>query len=133
MLKTVVIAANAQDHHVSVKTKNVLKWLKSGHEVRVQIEGKPDRQKAMENIYKQIEKLVKNGADVKQKVVKAEAIKFNLKPTAQAANLVVDESTADDASRELDQITEGQDMLSDDFGKELEKSIEKEKGRGKKR
>lgn len=125
VLKTIAFTATSQEAHVSMKIKNVLKWLKTGHEVRVNIQGKEDRKKSMEAIFAQIQKEVRDGADVKQKVVRADAIKFSLKPTPAAAKLALDETeqTEDD----LDALTSGKDILSEEFERELLQSIEEDK------
>jgi hypothetical protein len=131
-LKTIALTAVAQDHHNAIKIKNIAKWLKSGHEVRIQISGKSDRQKAMENIFKQVEGTVKSGARVVQKVVKPDSIKFYLKPTPDAANMVIEEDHGNEM-KDLDDIIKGKDILSDDFVSELEKSIKDDKKMSKRK
>lgn len=133
-VKTILFTAQANDHHNSIKTKNLIKWLKSGHEVRVQINGKADKHKAMESVYKMIEDDVKSGAKILQKVVKPEHIKFTIKPTEQAANFSVDESkeTAD-VDNEIESLVADQDLFSGDFEAQLSESIQKEKSKNKKK
>lgn len=125
VIKTIAFTAVAQEHHNHIKIKNLMRWLKSGHEVRVQINGKADRQNAMENIFKQLEKEVKSGAEVKQKVIKPDYIKFYLRPTPEAANFVIEEPNLDNSDN-LSDITANKDILSGDFEEELNKSIREE-------
>jgi predicted nucleotidyltransferase len=129
-LKVIAFTAVAQEHHNAVKMRNVLKWLKTGHEVRIQINGKTDRQKAMESIFKQLETNTRSGAQVIQKVVKPDSIKFYLRPTEEAANIVIEESQ-DDELKNVDALTRGKDVLSDDFENELVRSIEEDRKKSK--
>lgn len=133
-IKTIVITAQATNSHNSVKVKNVLRWLKSGHEIRVKITGKADRQKAMESMYKQMEKDINQGARFLQKVVKPDTIKFTLQPTKDAENIVIDDSNSLDADdQSYDSVDEKQNIFSDEFEEELEKSIQEEKTKHKKK
>lgn len=133
--KTIVFTAQSHELHTSIKLRNVLKWLKAGHEVRVRITGREDRRKAMEDTYKLLEKDIKSGARFLQKVVKPESIKVTLMPTEEAANLKVDEEndTVVDVEKELNEITSDQDIFSEDFEKTLQKSIRDELRRNKKK
>lgn len=81
--KAIIFTAQAQEHHTQVKIKSVLKWIKTGYEVKVQISGTADRQKAMDSILKEIESNVKSGAKIKQKQVKPDSIKFFLIPSVR--------------------------------------------------
>jgi translation initiation factor 1 (eIF-1/SUI1) len=130
--KTIAFTAVAQDHHNAIKIKNVLKWLRTGHEVRVAINGKSDRQKAMEAVLKELESKAKSGAKITQKVVKPDSIRFYMRPTAEAVNIVIDE-TQDDRSNDLDIVTQGKDIFSDDFVAELERSINEDKKKSRKK
>lgn len=133
-LKNIALTATAQDSHNTLKYKNILKWLKSGHEVKVAITGKADRHKAIENIYKQLQKETKSAALVKQMVEKPDSIKFYLKPTPEAANLVIDEDLGhSDPDQDISEITEGKDVFSEEFEKELDESIKGETGKMKKK
>jgi len=134
VLKQIAFTAASQEHHVSIKVKSVLKWLKSGHEVRISINGKADRQKAMESIYKQLESQAKSGAEIKQKMVKPDSIKFNMRPTKDAASIVVDESSFKDQDiDDLESITTGKDVFSEDFEKELDESLKNERNKPRRR
>lgn len=133
-VKTILFTAQANDHHNSIKTKSLIKWLKSGHEVRVQINGKADKQRAMEDIYKTIESDVRSGARILQKVVKPENIKFTIRPTEAAASLMVDDSKeTTDVDKEIESLVADQDVFSGDFEAQLSESIEKEMSKNKKK
>ena len=132
-IKSIIFTAVAQEHHNATKIKNVLKWLKTGHEVRIRIEGKSDRQKAMESIFKDLKSSARSGAKVIQKVTKPNSIKFYLKPTQDAATIFVDEDQDGNGLPDVDKMTEGQDILSDDFAEELDKSIAEESKRSKRK
>lgn len=132
--KVIIFTAQASENHTAVKVKNVLKWLKSGHEVRVQINGKPDRHKLMESIYNRLETESKSGATSLQKVVKPDSIKFVLRPTADANNIQIDDSkTTVNVDGDIDKIVGDKDLLSGEFEEELEKSIRDEKNKNKRR
>jgi len=133
-VKAILFSAQAQEHDVLTKIKNVQKWLKSGYNIKVQINGKADRHKAIEALYKQIETSTKLGAEFTQKVVKPESIKFIMKPTPGADALKIDDST-DKASdeKELESIMSGVDVFSDEFEKQLAESIRQERQKNKKR
>lgn len=132
-LKAIVFTAVAQNHHNAIKIRNVLKWLKTGHEVRVQINGKSDRQKAIESIFKELESSTKTGAKVIQKVVKPDSIKFYLRPTEDAASIVVDDDHDGQSKYLEDSLTQGKDVFSDDFEAELDKSIKEDIERSKRK
>lgn len=132
--KAIVFTAQAHEHHTSVKLRNVIKWLKSGHEVRVQITGKPDRQKAIDEIYGIIEKDIKSGARFIQKAVRPGSIKVILRPNEDSANLKVDDSKViADIDKEISDMMDGKDIFSDDFGKDLLNSIKEERNKNKKK
>lgn len=135
LAKAVAFTAQASEHHNEMKIRSVLKWLKTGHEVRIQITGKADRQRAMEAIYKQLEKEAKSGAKFLQKVIKPESIKVTLRPTEEAANYIIDDSSKTSLSvdKELELIMSDKDIFSDEFEQELDKSINEEKGKKTKR
>lgn len=131
--KVICFTAQSSEKHVADKVKSVLKWLKSGHEVRVKIEGKADRHKAMENIYKTLERDVSSGARFLQKSVKPEFIKFVLMPTKEACDLEIkDNKIKVEVEEELASIMSNKDIFSEDFEKELLKSIKDEKIKNKK-
>lgn len=131
--KAIVFTAQAQEHHTLVKLRNVIKWLKSGHEVRVQITGKPDRQKAVDEIYGLIEKDIKSGARFLQKVAKPGSIKVTLRPNEDSANLEADYSKLTvDIDKEISDMTDGKDIFSEDFEKGLQNSIQEERRKKKK-
>lgn len=132
--KAVAFSAQAHESHTAIKVKNVLRWLKSGHEVRVQISGKSDRQKAMENILDNLEKEAKSGAKFMQKVVKPGVIKVILRPTEEAANIKIsDTKNILNAEEEMEYITSDRDLLSEDFEKDLLQSIREERLKNKKK
>lgn len=124
--KSIIITAQASENHNVIKLRSIIRWLKSGHDVRVSITGKADRHTAMELIKERIEKDVKTAAKIQQKIVKPESIKFVLKPTEEAANLLLPDHKID-ADQELESLVKEKDILSDEFEKELEVSIEKHK------
>lgn len=126
LAKTIILTAQSSEIHTAVKIKNVLKWLKSGHEVRVSINGKKDRQKAMEELTKRIEDEAKMGAKLLQRVVKPESIKFVLKPTEKASEIIIPDTKEEEGEESIDDIVSGKDILSDEFQEELERSIRKE-------
>lgn len=119
--KLIYFTAKSQEHDVNIKLKSIMRWLKSGHEVRVRIEGSAERHRAMENIYKQLEKDIKQNATFLQRVVKPDSIKFVLKPSAGMDNIELNEQS--ESSVEIDQLSNGKDLLSEEFEKELEQSI----------
>lgn len=133
--KAIIFTAQSQEHHTSIKVKNVLKWLKGGYEVRVQINGRPDRQRAMDDIYSLLEKDIRSGAKFLQKVVKPGSIKVTLKPTDDAANLDIESGskTKVDVEKELKDIAGDKDIFSEDFGKDLIESIRDERKKSKKK
>lgn len=132
--KAIIFTAQAQEHHTSVKLKNVLRWLKGGYEVRIQITGRPDRQKAMEDIYTLLEKDIKSGARFLQKVVKPGSIKVTLKPTEDAANLDFESAKVSvDVEKEISSIAADKDIFSEDFEKDLIESIREERRKLKKK
>lgn len=132
--KTIVFTAQANELHTSIKLKNVVKWLKTGYEVRVRITGREDRQKAMEDTYKLLEKDIKSGARFLQKVVKPDSIKVVLMPTEDAANLEIDDRKYKvDVEKEISEITSDQDIFSEEFEKTLQESIREEQRRNKKK
>lgn len=132
-LKIIALTAAAQDHHNAIKIRSILKWLKTGHEVRIQINGKSDRQKAMESLFKRLESDSRSGARVIQKVVKPESIKFYLRPTQDAANIVIDDQQEDSLEDSVEDFVSGKDVFSDEFESELKQSIDEsiKKSRGK--
>lgn len=131
--KAISFTAQSHENHVSMKVKSVLRWLKSGHEVRVRIDGKADRQKAMENIYKTIAKDVSTSARLVQKVVKPESIKVVLIPTPEASNIEIEEEKQQNVESEISDIMKDKDIFSEDFEKELLESIKSERNRNKKK
>lgn len=132
--KAIIFSAQAHESHTAIKVKNVLRWLKSGHEVRVQISGKSDRQKAMEAILGHLEKEAKSGARFLQKVVKPGSIKVILMPTVEAANIKIsdNEKISLNVDEELQNLTSDRDVFSEEFEKDLIKSIREERSKNKK-
>lgn len=131
--KLITFTAKASESHNAVKVKNVIKWLKSGHEVRVQISGKADRHKAMEEIYDKLQNDFKSGAKFLQKAVRPDMIKVTLVPTSEAADLVVPEKDTKDVGEEIEELVGDNDVFSGDFEKELSESIQKEMSKNKKK
>lgn len=132
--KAIALSAQAHEGHNSVKLKNVLRWLKSGHEIRVQITGKSDRQKAIEGIYDQLEKEARSGARFLQKVIKPGSIKVTLMPTEEAANIKISEARiAPSAEEEIESMTSDRDVFSEDFEKDLLKSIREDRAKNKRK
>lgn len=91
--KAIKFTAQATESHTAIKIKNVIKWLKKGHEVQVQILGTPDKQKSMESIYKDLERSVKPGADVLQKNFKPDIIRFTLRPRQDHSSEEIESSS----------------------------------------
>jgi hypothetical protein len=133
--KAIIFTAQSQEHHTSVKLRNVLRWLKGGYEVRVQITGKPDRQKAMEDIYSLLERDIKSGARFIQRVAKPGSIKVILKPTEDAANLDIEGSgkVTVDVEKEISDISADKDVFSENFEKDLIESIREERKKTRKK
>lgn len=131
VMKSLALAATAQNSHVAMRVKNVIGWLKAGHEVNVSIKGRPDRRKYMEDVMKQIETKVAIGAKVTQRQDRNDTIRFVLKPTADAVNL----KYAEDSSNSLDveELVKDKDLMSDEFVKELEESISQDSDKLKKK
>lgn len=131
--KTIAFTAQASNSHTATKIKNVLRWLKSGHEVRVQISGKADRQKAMDAIYKDIENEVKSSARFLQRVVKPESIKVILRPTEVAADIEISDTKGTaNVDEEINEIIGEKDIFSEEFEKDLMRSIRDETTKNKK-
>lgn len=131
--KTIAFATSAQDSHNAFKIKNILRWLKSGHEVRVQIDGKADRQKAIEDLMKQIERDTKRAAEMNQKIIKPNSVRFCLKPTKGAESITLDESIEAPKVDDISEITANKDIFSKEFETELEQSIESDMKHSKKK
>lgn len=133
--KSIIFTAQASDNHNAIKLRNVLKWLKSGHEVRVRINGKQDRMKGMEAVYKELEKEVSSGSRILQKVIKPDSIRFTLMPTSEASNFKIEDATRAAMNEEelISDISPEKDIFSDDFEKELAKSIREERTKNKRR
>lgn len=134
--KSIIFTVQASENHNAIKLKNVLRWLKSGYEVRVRINGKQDRMKGMESVFKELEKEVNSGCRILQKVTKPESIKFILRPTAEATNFVIEDATKAAMSEEdlISDITSSEkDIFSEDFEKELAKSIREERTKNKRK
>lgn len=133
-IKTIALTATSQRHHVSVKVKSIIGWLRAGHEVRVTISGKSDRRQSMEEVFSAIENDTKYSARIYQKLLKPDSIRFNLKPTNSAINIEIDQnrSSREDPEHVINELTQGKDLLSDDFEKELDASIKNEASKNKK-
>lgn len=132
--KAIAFTAKANENHNYIKVKNVIKWLKLGHEVRVQINGKSDQIKAMENVYNLIQNDVKSGARFLQKVVKPDSIKFTLRPNQESSHLMSDDTKdpMEDVEGEISGLVASQDIFSEEFEEELSKSIKIERSKNKK-
>lgn len=133
--KIITLTAQATESHNQVKVNSILKWLKSGHDVRVSIKGRSDRQKQMESVFQKIERESRPGSRVLQKIVKPESIKFTLNPNEGAANIVINDIVRHDKAEENDveSLYVDKDLFSDDFEKELDESIKDEIAKNKKR
>lgn len=129
-LKWVKITAQATENHTNIKLKSILKWLKAGHEVRVDITGKADRSKQILSLCNHIEKETRSGSRSLQKIIKPDKIRFTLSPTEGASNLVVDDLPKCDYLESLS--SHDKDLLSDELEKELEQSIQDQMKKNKK-
>jgi len=94
--------------------------------VKVSIKGSSDRQKSMETVLSHLVSEVKNRGEMNQKVVKPDSIKFNLKPTPAAKDYKDD---GVEEFEDIDQITKGKDLMSEEFEAELQESIRHDKSR----
>lgn len=132
--KVIQLTAQANEQHNFTKVKSILKWIKSGHEVRVKIVGKPDKKKIMESLADQIERDSKQGARLLQKVIKPDSIKLTLLPTENSGELQLNKDTEEvqDLVEEIDRLTSEKDIFSDEFEKELDKSISEDPSRKRK-
>lgn len=135
LIKIITLTVQATENHNQIKVNNILRWLKSGHDVKVNITGRSDRQKQMESICQKIEKETRPGSKLLQKVIKADSIKFTLQANENSANLVIDDAHNASASADdgLDSIVAGKDILSEEFEQELSKSIRGDTDRMKKK
>lgn len=132
--KLITFTAQAHENHTSMKIRNVLKWLKSGHDVDVKISSGSKGRTAVELIYKQLQNDVKSGAKFTNMVSQQNMITVSLNPTKDAANLVIEESRVKPTAEEksFDSL-DNQDIFSDEFDAELEKSIKNEMSKHKKK
>lgn len=126
--KLIYFTAKSQEHDINIKLRSILKWLKSGHEVRVRIEGSSEKRKAMESIYQQLENDVKQNATFLQKIVKPDSIKFVMKPTVDAADIKISKSHE---TKPVVNSLSAEDLLSDEYGKELDESISRDRPKRK--
>lgn len=129
--KLIYFTAKSQEHDINIKLRNILKWLKSGHEVRVRIDGSSERRKAMDNIYFQIERDAKQNALFMQKVVKPDSIKFIMKPIGSAG--ISETNSVEPHAPPIAQTENltAENLLSDEFEKELEKQLSTERPKRK--
>lgn len=132
--KSIIFSSQSTDAHTQSKIKSVIKWLKSGHEVRVQITGKQGKSQAMENIYTRIEEDVKSGARLLQKAVRPDLIKFYLMPTEGSVSLKLKNPTQETVGvdDEIADLLGDQDIFSESFESKLLDSIKQEKKNRKK-
>lgn len=121
--KTIALTAKSSSHDVDTKLRNIVKWLKAGHSVKVELSGKPDKHKALEDLLYRVESDTKPGAAVAQKTVKAGLIKLVMKPTPGAANLKVRGKEEDNS---VDDMTVDTNTSFDDLEKQLNDSIKDE-------
>lgn len=126
-IKLITISSKATEQHTSFKLKTILKWLKAGHDVKVEITEKQGAKRPVESIFDQIRSDVKPAALISQKQVKPESIKFVLKPTKEAANLVIPDKVCEDD--DIETLTSDKDLLSEDFNSLLEESIQNERSK----
>lgn len=135
VVKAIVFTAQANVHDTSVKVRNVMKWLKAGHDVRVSIAGKLDRRKSMEAIVSQLHDNIKTGAKFVQQTSKSDKIALMLTPTEDAVNLKTDSDTITLKQKTETQdilITPDKDVFSKEFEMELDRSIQAERNKNKK-
>lgn len=121
--KTIALTAKSSSHDVETKLRNILKWLKAGHSVKLELSGKPDKHKALEDLLHRVESDTRPGAEMSQKTVKPGMIKLTMKPTAEAANLKVRDSKTDTSA---DDVTVDPNASFDDLEKALDNSIKDE-------
>lgn len=122
--KVVALTAKASEHSIATKVRSIVKWVKTGITVKVQITGKPDRFKAISAIYDEIEDNVKAGARIQCKVIKPEYIKFEIAPT-DPEKLHVPEKSKELIEPQADK--PDVELLSDEFEKDLIESIRRER------
>lgn len=127
ILKSIALAAKASPHDVDTKVKNIMKWLKAGHPVKLELNGKPDKHKALEELLEKVENSTKSGAEFSQKQVKAGNIKVVLKPTSGAAKFTLNKS------KDEDDLNIDTNISLEDLEKELDQSIKDEFSKTKKR
>lgn len=133
-IKSIAFSVQAESKHNSVKINNLIKWLKSGHEVRVDITGKADRFKAIEALYKDLESEIHQGAKFTQKIIKPDSMRFVLKPTKDIEKIVEKKASAkSDNDDEILNLREDVDIFSREFEAELTKSIKEERNKNKKK
>lgn len=126
-IKTIVLASKASPHDVDTKLRNILKWLKAGHQVKLEVTGKPDKHKALEELFEKVEVHTKSSATFAQKQIRAGNIKAVLKPTPEAANLLINKPT-EETELKIDT-----NASLDDIEKELNQSIKDELSQTKKK
>lgn len=126
--KLITLTAQASESHNSIKLRNILKWLKSGHEIRVTITGKHDRMKAIDAIHERIQKDAGAGSKVVLQNRKPGLLKMTLLPTDEAKNIkIVDAMKAANSDVQSDDIAKDTDVFSEEFDQALKKSIDEEK------
>lgn len=132
VLKAITFTCKSPEFHNDIKVRKIMGWLKSGHEIQVDICATEGKFKAAEKIYKDLEIQTKSGAKFANKVVKPNSIKFKIIPTQGATNFLLEatDTTIDDNSGD---INDDVDVFSEDFEKELDKSIALERSRNKKK